>query len=63
MVVRLPTLEQIDDLGSDFGLVLSADEISAIRARVTADLDEAVAFAEASPFPDPKDLLVDMFAE
>jgi len=43
--------------------VLSAAEIGAIRERVTADLDEAVAFAEASPFPDPKDLLVDMFAD
>jgi pyruvate dehydrogenase E1 component alpha subunit len=46
----------------DRGL-LSAAEIEAIRARVHADLDEAVAFAEQSPFPDPKDLLVDMFAE
>ena len=43
--------------------VLSAAEIAAMRERVTADLDEAVAFAEASPFPDPKDLLVDMFAD
>ncbi|PWU23037.1 MAG: pyruvate dehydrogenase (acetyl-transferring) E1 component subunit alpha [Candidatus Rokuibacteriota bacterium] len=43
--------------------VLSAAEIAALRERVTADLDEAVAFADASPFPDPKDLLVDMFAE
>ena len=43
--------------------VLSAAEIGAMRERVHADLDEAVAFAEASPFPDPKDLLVDMFAE
>ena len=43
--------------------VLSAAEIAAMRVRVIADLDEAVAFAEASPFPDPKDLLVDMFAE
>jgi pyruvate dehydrogenase E1 component alpha subunit len=43
--------------------VLSVPEIRAIRERVSADLDEAVAFAEASPFPDPKDLLVDMFAE
>ncbi len=42
---------------------LSAAEMSAIRERVKADLDDAVAFAEASPFPDPKDLLVDMFAE
>jgi TPP-dependent pyruvate/acetoin dehydrogenase alpha subunit len=43
--------------------VLSVFEIRAIRERVTADLDEAVAFAEASAFPDPNDLLVDMFAE
>ena len=46
----------------DRGL-LSADEIGAIRERVTADLADAVAFAERSPFPDPKDLLVDMFAD
>jgi pyruvate dehydrogenase E1 component alpha subunit len=43
--------------------VLTAGEIAAMRERVQADLDEAVAFAEASAFPDPKDLLVDMFAE
>jgi len=43
--------------------VLAVPEIRAMRAKVAADLEEAVAFAEASPFPDPKDLLVDMFAE
>jgi TPP-dependent pyruvate/acetoin dehydrogenase alpha subunit len=43
--------------------VLSAAEIDAIRERVMVDLEEAIAFAEASPFPDPKDLLADMFAE
>jgi TPP-dependent pyruvate/acetoin dehydrogenase alpha subunit len=42
---------------------VSADEIEKVRAQVTADLDAAVAFAEASPFPDPRDLLVDMFAD
>src|SRR5258706_13932703 len=31
MAVRLPTLEQIDHLGSDFGLVLSADEVAAYQ--------------------------------
>src|SRR3979411_436979 len=31
MVVRLPTLEQIDNLGSDFGLFLTADEIAAFQ--------------------------------
>jgi len=43
--------------------LLSSDEISEMRKRVEADLDGAVAFAEQSPFPDPKDLLVDMFAD
>ena len=42
--------------------MLSAADRAALRDKVTADLDEAVAFAETSPFPDPKDLLVDMFA-
>src|SRR6202158_3813870 len=31
MGVRLPTLEQINDLGSDFGLVLDADEVAAFQ--------------------------------
>ena len=31
MAVRLPTLEQIDDLGAGFGLVLTADEIAAFQ--------------------------------
>ena len=45
------------------GGMLSADELSAMLERVSADLDAAVAFADASPFPDPKDLMADMFAE
>src|SRR3977135_4533303 len=31
MAVRLPTLEQIDNLGSDFGLVLTAEEVAAFQ--------------------------------
>src|SRR5437660_11653999 len=31
MVVRLPTLQQIDRLGSDFGLTLSSEEVAAFR--------------------------------
>jgi len=31
MVVRLPTLEQIDNLGTDFGLVLTPDEVEAFQ--------------------------------
>jgi TPP-dependent pyruvate/acetoin dehydrogenase alpha subunit len=41
----------------------SPAEIEKLRAQVAADLEAAVAFAEASPFPDPRDLLVDMFAD
>ena len=44
------------------GLATAAD-IQGIRAQVARDLKAAVDFAEASPWPDPKDLLVDMFAE
>jgi len=43
--------------------LLTPAMLQAIRDRVAADLDAAVAFADASPFPDPKDLLADMFAE
>jgi acetoin:2,6-dichlorophenolindophenol oxidoreductase subunit alpha len=42
--------------------MLSPQEGAGLREKVAADLDDAVAFAEASPFPDPKDLLADMFA-
>ena len=31
MAVRLPTLEQIGELGSQFGLVLAADEVAAFQ--------------------------------
>ena len=43
--------------------LLTPADVRAMRTQVAADLDAAVAFAEASPFPDPKDLLADMFAE
>ena len=45
------------------GGLFTPAEIGAIREGITADLADAVAFAEQSPFPDPKDLLVDMFAD
>jgi TPP-dependent pyruvate/acetoin dehydrogenase alpha subunit len=43
------------------GIITDAD-IVAIREQVQRDLADAVAFAEASPFPDTRDLVVDMFA-
>ena len=41
---------------------LTESEVGTLQREVKAQLDEAVAFAEASPFPDPKDILVDMYA-
>jgi TPP-dependent pyruvate/acetoin dehydrogenase alpha subunit len=38
-------------------------DVAEIRAVVTRDLEAAVDFSEKSPYPDPNDLLVDMFAE
>ncbi len=55
-------IARLEQHGLGHGWITAAD-IRAMRARVQAELDDAVAFAEASPFPDPKDLLVDMFAE
>jgi TPP-dependent pyruvate/acetoin dehydrogenase alpha subunit len=42
--------------------LITEGEVTAIREQVRRDLEEAVAFAEASPFPDTRDLVVDMFA-
>jgi len=42
--------------------LLTETALANIRQQIQLDLEAAVAFADASPFPDPKDLLVDMFA-
>ena len=42
--------------------VISESDLGGLQRQVHADLQAAVAFADASPFPDPKDILVDMFA-
>jgi TPP-dependent pyruvate/acetoin dehydrogenase alpha subunit len=43
------------------GLIAPA-ELERLRHAIVAELEAAVAFAEASPFPDPNDLLLDLFA-
>ena len=58
---RDPVTRFEDDLKSRG--VVTEDAVHAIREAVQRALKAAVTFAEASPFPDPKDLLVDMFAE
>ena len=55
-------ITRLEDHLTGGGTVTTA-ELQQIRDAVKHDLDAAVAFAEASPYPDPNDLLVDMFAE
>jgi TPP-dependent pyruvate/acetoin dehydrogenase alpha subunit len=42
--------------------LMTESDLGRLQGQVQADLQEAVAFAEASAFPDPKDVLADMFA-
>jgi len=42
--------------------LISESDLGGMQRQVQVDLQEAVAFADASPFPDPRDILVDMFA-
>lgn len=43
-------------------LALSSADCAAIEARVGATIERAVAFAHASPFPDPAELTTDVYA-
>ncbi len=43
--------------------IVTDSEVGTIREKIQSSLIAAEAFAEASPFPDPEDLLVDMFAK
>jgi TPP-dependent pyruvate/acetoin dehydrogenase alpha subunit len=45
----------------DRGL-LDAAHAERVRAQITAEIDDAVAHAEASPLPEPEDALTDLFA-
>jgi len=55
-------IARLEDLLMAHDLVTPGD-VAEIRATVKRDLEAAVEFAEKSPYPDPNDLLVDMFAE
>ena len=41
--------------------VVTADEVAAVWTSLRADIDEAIAFAEASPVPTPDQLLADVY--
>jgi TPP-dependent pyruvate/acetoin dehydrogenase alpha subunit len=42
--------------------LLTGAQLDAMKKQIQEELQAAVAFAEASPFPDPRDLSVDLFA-
>jgi len=43
--------------------MLTAEDIEKIDQEITAQVEEAVKFADESPEPDPKDLYRDVYAE
>lgn len=42
--------------------ILNADQLADVGQSIDRDLEDAVAFAEASPYPDPEEALEDVFA-
>ena len=55
-------LKVTEDKILNFGFVTAA-ELEAIKDRIKQEIDEAVAFAEASPYPDASELYTDNYAE
>ena len=43
--------------------VATEDEIESVRAEIAADVEAALQFARESPYPEPEDLLVDLYAD
>ncbi|MBL4747388.1 MAG: thiamine pyrophosphate-dependent dehydrogenase E1 component subunit alpha [Magnetovibrio sp.] len=43
--------------------VADKDELDGVEAALTASMDEAVAFAQSSPFPDPMQAALNLYAE
>jgi TPP-dependent pyruvate/acetoin dehydrogenase alpha subunit len=41
---------------------LNADQLADVGQTIDRDLEDAVAFAEASPYPEPAEALEDVFA-
>jgi TPP-dependent pyruvate/acetoin dehydrogenase alpha subunit len=51
-----------DDELARVGALLPADARARIEREVEAEVEDAIAFAEASPFPEPSELLTDVYA-
>ena len=65
---ELKSYQDIDPLNVTEGKILqygyaTEAEMEAIKERVKAEIDEAEAFAEASPYPDASELYTDNYAE
>ena len=50
----------IEAVGIEYG-VATAEQFAAVWDEVRADVDDGVAFAEASPHPDPADILDNVY--
>jgi TPP-dependent pyruvate/acetoin dehydrogenase alpha subunit len=42
--------------------IMTADQLADVGQTIDKDLEDAVAFAEASPYPEPEEALEDVFA-
>jgi pyruvate dehydrogenase E1 component alpha subunit len=42
--------------------VATREELDGVWAEIRSDIDEAIAFADESPFPDEDDLVANVFA-
>ena len=56
-----PVETSLAKLKNDFGV--SDEEIETINERVKAEVEEAVKFADESPFPDDNEMYKDIYAE
>jgi pyruvate dehydrogenase E1 component alpha subunit len=55
-------LEVVRDRVLSYGFATEED-LTAIEQRIKAEVNEAVAFAEASPYPDAKEAYTDNYAQ
>ena len=54
--------DPIEKLGKELmDMGVAAEELEKIKAEATAEMDAAVKFADESPYPDPSEVLEDMY--
>ena len=58
---KVATQKNLNDLEMD--VFMSKKEIDKVRANVDKDIDEAIVFANESPYPEPEELLQNVYFE